>query len=153
MYDLDGIYKAIRRWLTEREYEYNEDRYKDKPADIGNEVELDMSGELRVNDFVRFNVKLSAKFYGLKEFEADYMGSKRPVKNGQFFIRVTGTVTYDYQKKFSSTLAEFFLDLMIKKLLKNYYDVKYVDRLYYDLYTLQTLIKEQVYMETASNAY
>jgi hypothetical protein len=153
MYDLDSIYKSIRAWLNDREFEYNEDVYKDKISDLGNELELKMSGELRVTEFVKFNVKLEAKFYGVKEFEADYMGSKRKVNNGQFFILLSGVVTYDYKGRFKSDASQFFLDLLVKRLLKNYFDVKYVDRLYYELYSLQTLIKEQVYMETATNAF
>jgi len=153
VYDLDSIYKSIRAWLFERHYEYQEDRYKDKISDFGNEAEINMSNELKVDEFVQFNIKIETKFFGIKEFEADYKGSKRKVNNGQFFIRLKGSVVYDYKKKFKSWFSKFFLDFLIKKLLKNYYEVKYVDRLYYDLYALQTLIKEKVYMETASNAY
>lgn len=153
MYDLDAIYKSIRSWLNGREYEYNEGRYKDKISDMGNEVEHKMTGELRVDEFVQFNVTIETKFYGVKEFEADFMGGKRMVNNGQFYIILSGQVTYDYQKRFNSKVTSFFLELLVKKLLKNYFDVKYEDRLYYELYSLQTLIKEQTYMETASNAY
>lgn len=153
MYDLDSIYKSIRSWLNSREYEYNEDVYKDKVSDFGNELEVKMSGELYVTQFVKFSLKIEAKFYGVKEFESDYMGSKRKVNNGQFFILLSGSVVYDYNKKFNSDTSKFFLELLVKRLLKNYYDVKYVDRFYYDLYNLQTLIKEQVYMETATNAF
>ncbi|MCC7573974.1 hypothetical protein KO361_00075 [Candidatus Woesearchaeota archaeon] len=112
-----------------------------------------MRAEVKINDFVKFNVEVDGKFYGVKEFEAEYMGNKRKVNNGQFFVKISGQVTYDYQGKFKGNITEYFLELLVKRILKNYYDIKYVDRLYYDLYTLQTLIKEKVYMETASNAY
>ena len=112
-----------------------------------------MNGEIRVTDFVQFNIDIEGKFYNIKDFETDYHGEKRKVSNGQFFLQIKGKVTYDYQGKFSTKMGETLMNLLIKRILKNYYDVKYVDRLYYDIYKLQTLIKEQVHMETASNAY
>jgi len=112
-----------------------------------------MSNELKVNDFVLYKIIIETKFYGVKEFEADYMGSKRKVNNGQFYIKLSGAVVYDYQNKFKTNTQKFLLKLLITKLLKMYYEIKYLDKLYYEIYGLQTLIKEQVYMETASNAY
>ena len=150
LYDLDSMYKGIRAWLDERRYDYNEKRYKDKIADYGNEVEHEMEAELKVTDFVKFDIEIVTKFYGVKEFESEFKGKKRMVNKGQFFIQIKGKVTFDYKGNFKS---DYFLNLLVRRLLKNYYDVKYVDRLYYDLYNLQTLIKEQSYMETATNAY
>ena len=153
LYDLDTIYKSIRLWLRQREYDYNEKRYKDKVGDAGNELDLEMVAELRVNGFVKFNLEIESKFYGLKEFEAELGGEKRKVNNGQYFLILKGKVTFDYQERFKSAIAESFLKFLVNVLLKNYYDVKYVDRLYYDLYQLQTLIKAETFMETAYNAY
>lgn len=153
LYDFEGIYRAIRAWFRQREYDYNEGRYKDKTSDFGNEVELKMNGEIKITDFVQYNVDIEAKFFGVKEFETDFKGEKRKVNNGQFFIVLTGKVTYDYKKRFKSEISKAFLKFLIGTLLKNYYDVKYVDRLYYDVYDLHTLIKTKAFMETATNAY
>ena len=152
LYDLDTLYKSLRAWLRAKEYDYNEKRYKDKVGSNGNELDLEMRGELRVNGFVQFNLEIDGKFFGIREFDAELGGEQRKVNNGQLFITLKGSVTYDYRGQFEGS-SEKFLDLMINTLLKNYYDVKYEDRLYYEIYGLQTLIKEQIFMETASNAY
>lgn len=153
LYDLDTLYKKIRHWFSEREYEFNEERYKDKIADYGTEAEHKWNGELWVNNFVQYNIKIETKFYGVKEFEADYHGEKRKVNNGQLFIVMNGIVTFDYLNNFESKQAKYFLNLLINKIFKKYYEIKYIDKLDYDVYRLQTLIKEELHMETASNAY
>jgi len=153
LYDLDTIYKKIRAWYNEREYYYDEPKYKDKISDFGNELEIKMTGFLPVTDFVSYTVKVEGKFYRLKEFETEYKGEKRKMNKGQFFLQFKGNVSYDYQDRFKSKLAKFLLDFMINTIFKKYYEIKYLDKLYYEIYTLQTLIKELTYMETASNAY
>ena len=153
LFDLNSIYRGMRKWLRDREYDYDEKRYKDKVGHLGNDLDLEMLGELRVTEFVKFNVEIVCKFSNLKEFEAELGGEVRKVSNGQFFVQISGSVTFDYQERFSSPVAQSFLKFLVGTLLKNYYDVKYVDRFYYDLYDLQTLIKELSFMETASNAF
>lgn len=153
LYDLDTIYKTIRKWFNDREYDYNEARYKDKKAEYGNEVEHIMQGELQVTNFVKFDITIETKFYGVNEFEAELAGKKRKVNKGQFFIILNGTVTYDYNNNFSGATAQKFLKLLVTKIFKNYYEVKYLGKLYYEVYNLQTELKKETFMETSTNAY
>ena len=153
IYDLDTIYKTIRKWFKVREYDYNEKRYKDKKADYGNEVEHVMQGEIKITDFVKFNIEIETKFYGVKEFDGEIAGEKRKVNKGQFCITLTGAATYDYKNNFGGPTAQKFLKLLVTKILKNYYDVKYTNKLYYEIYNLQTELKKQAIMETKTNAY
>jgi hypothetical protein len=153
LYDLDSIYKTIRQWLKVREYDYNEARYKDKKAEYGNEVEHIMQGEIQVTNFVKYNINIETKFYGVNEFESELAGEKRKVNKGQFFIILNGTVTYDYNNNFSGPKAQKFLKILVTKIFKNYYDVKYLNKLYYELYNLQTELKKEAFMETSTNAY
>ncbi len=153
LYDFESIYKAVRKWLKDKEYEFNEPKYKDKAGKDGNEVEIKMLGELRVTNFVKFTVKTEAKFFGVREFETEFEGETRKMNKGQFYFLIKGEVEYDYENRFKSDISKYFLNLLIGTILKNYYDVKYVDRFYYELYDLHTLIKTKTHMETASNAY
>ncbi|MFP4568293.1 MAG: hypothetical protein ACLFN8_05100 [Candidatus Woesearchaeota archaeon] len=112
-----------------------------------------MEGEVRINEFVKFEIKLETKFYGVKEFETEFRGEKRLMNKGQLFIKLNGIITYDYKRNFKGKFAETLLHLLVNVILKNYYDVKYVDRLYYDVYNMHNMIKELLYMESATNAY
>ena len=112
-----------------------------------------MKGELKVNDFVMFQIEVECKFFGGAESEAEFMGQTRKVNKGQFFAKVSGKVTYDYQKKYTTDTGKMFLDLLIKTFLKKYYEIKYEDVLYYDVIKLQTLIKENAFMDTGTNAF
>ena len=152
VYDYDGLYKLIRSWLDERRYDFMETKYKDKVSGpFGNEVEINMDPELKVDEFVKFHIKVRTHFWDVKEFEAELHGKKRPVCKGKFWIRLTGEVELDWQNKFKNYGK--LLDWLINHILRRYYEVKYYDVLTYDLFNLETEIKKFLRMETSHNAY
>ncbi|MCF7866869.1 hypothetical protein K9M18_05545, partial [Candidatus Woesearchaeota archaeon] len=64
VYDFDGLYKLMRGWLDERRYDFMETLYKDKVAGtLGNKVEIKMTPEMKIDEFVKFKINFNMKYY------------------------------------------------------------------------------------------
>lgn len=151
-YDFEGLYRLIRSWLDERRYDFMETLYKDKVAGpFGNEVELKLDPELKVNEFIKFHIHIETKFFDVKEFEAELHGKKKRICEGRFVLWFGANVEFDYTEKYKK--YEGLLNFLVTKILKRYYEVKYIDVLTYDLYDLHAKIKKFLRMETEYNAY
>jgi len=154
IYDLDGIYKLMRQWFDDRKYDFMENVYKDKAASpFGNEVEHNMTPELKVNEFIKFHIKIVTKFYDYKDFEAEIDGKKKMVSDGRFFIKLSADIEFDYENRFKTPFQKKLLFFLIKTLLVRYYEFKYYDKLTYDIYDLHAKLKKFIKMESEYNAY
>lgn len=138
--------------MDERRYDFMETLYKDKVSGpFGNETELKMKPELKVNEFIKFNISVETKFYDVKEFEAEHHGGKKMVNNGKFILWFGATVEFDYSNKFKN--HPWLLNFLVTKILRRYYEFKYIDVLTYDLYDLHAKIKKFLRFETEHNAF
>lgn len=154
IYDLDGLYKMIRGWFDARRYDYMEKRYKDKVGGpFGNEVEIEMRPELKVTDFIKFHIEVNTHMWEVKEFEAEIDGKKKLVTDGRFFIKLNCWIEFDYQGKIKTNFQKKLINFMIKKVLRRYFEIKWYDKITYDLYNLQAEIKKFLKYETEHNAY
>jgi hypothetical protein len=154
VYDLDGIYKTIRGWLDARRYDYMEKVHKDKSTNPwGNEVEWEMTPELKVDGFIKYEIYVRTKFYDVKEFESIQHGHKRMLTDGKFWIEITGKVIFDYRDRYTSDFAKKMLHLLVRRIFWRYYRVHHIEKLYNDMYDLHLQIKRFMNMETAFNAY
>jgi hypothetical protein len=154
VYDIGSVYNAIRNWLDMRRYDYMETLNKDKVSTVfGNEVEWKMRPEQKVDGFIKYHIEVDTHFYDVKEFEAVVDGKKTKLTDGKFWIKISGSVEFDWQEKFRTPLANQLLKFLVLTLFKRYYRYKYIYKLNEDMYDLQTEIKKDLKMEIASNAY
>ena len=54
VFDLEGLYKMIIKWLQDRSYEFHEKTYKHKPGTVGKQQEMKWEAWQKWNDYVRF---------------------------------------------------------------------------------------------------
>jgi len=154
IYNLDGLYKMMRSWLDAQRYDYMEKRYKDKVGGpFGNELEIEMRPELKVTEFIKFHIEVDTHMWEVKEFEAEIDGQKKLVTDGRFFIKLRCWIEFDYQGRFKTDFQKALLKFMITKVLKRYFEIKWYDRLKYDLYKFHAEIKKFLKCETEFNAY
>ena len=164
--DFEGLYKLIRKWFNERGYDYMEPKYKDKAAGpFGNEVELKMQGEKKVTDFIKYHVQIEIIMIELKEFDAKIDGHVKKVTNGRIFIDIAKVeCEFDWQNRFqpakkpdsddlfsviSYNFKEYtsgprLLKLLVTKLLKRYYEIKYLGPLEAEALDLHEKIKKHM---------
>lgn len=153
IYDYEGLYQLIRKWFDEHNYDFMENKYKDKVGGpFGNEVELKMKPELKVTEFIKYHITVETHFWDVKEFEAEFQGEKKKVTDGRFWIKLSASIEFDYTGRFHGKWKTW-LEFLVTKVLRRYYEIKYYDQLKYDVYGLQKQMKEHLKMETKYNAY
>jgi len=154
IYDFENLYKVLRQWFFDRKYDFHETRYKDKASSpFGNEVEINMSPWLKLDEFIMYHVDIKTHFWDVKEFEAVVDGKKKLMTEGRFWITFNGWVEFDYNNKFKSSFEKRILKFLIKTALKKYFELKYLDGVTYDVYELEALIKKNLKMDSSYNAY
>jgi hypothetical protein len=153
-YDFGGLYRLIRKWLDDHKYDFMETKYKDKIAtDSGNEVEIIMTPELKVNEYIMFHIRIQIKNWEFKDYEIMVDGHKKKVSDGRIVIWMNATVEHDYSGRYKTPFEKKIHKFLIETALKRYFEIKYYDVLTYDLYRLQEDIKKHLNMEHTYNAF
>ncbi|MCK4521843.1 MAG: hypothetical protein KAU20_04670 [Nanoarchaeota archaeon] len=156
IFDMDGLYKVMQRWFYDNKYYFEETLYKHKPGTAaGKEEEIGWTGWRKVNDYVKFHIKVFFHIYDIKNIEVIKEGKKVKLTKCRVWIEFNGDVELDYTKRFGqSKFGKFLFDVYNKfvlqeeKVLSNWWD-----ELYYRVYKLHTITKEYLDMESKGNAY
>jgi hypothetical protein len=150
-FDWPGVYRLCKMWLEDNRYvNHNELRYKHK----GEEVEIDLAGERKIDEMHKFHVSIYFHLWQLKDITVAQGTKTLKMNNGLLQIEIWGGVEVDYQGRFQKT--EFTRKLRTwwhHNIGQREYQANYNDRLVFDLYQLQTAIKTFLNMETDINYY
>jgi hypothetical protein len=154
IFDLEGLYRLIIKWLQDRSYEFHEKTYKHKPGMVGKEQEMKWEAWKKVNEYIRYWFDIYIHVWDMNEVEVIRQDQKVKMIKGRLRLMIESRVDRDWQGTFkkSKTL----------KRVRDFYD-KYVtfkdmtgvwgDMLHYKIVKLQNEIKEYLGMETTSKAY
>ena len=70
VFDFDGLYKMMHAWLISKRYEFHETKYKDKVSTpFGNEIEVEWTGEKKINEFVKQKIVIEFHLWDFAEVE------------------------------------------------------------------------------------
>ena len=153
LFDLDGLYAAVTDWAKNYGYMWHEIDYKHKvPSPKGAEQEWKWQMTKEVNDYIHFKIFLQAHVWNLTEMKVDVNGKKKALSSGNLYITMKGTVTYDWQKKFSGGWFHELLGSLYARL--HHRDLAgYWDLLHYRMYNLHAVFKKTLDMQTAKHPY
>ncbi len=155
IFDWDGLYLAIADWFKRYRYFFHEETYKHKvPSPFGAEQELDWWGEIEVNEYIKFKIRVEFHIWDMTEVEIVKDGKKKLLTNARIQIKLSGVLTRDFQGKFdknkwTKALRTFYNEYMFRRLFESGYS----DMLYYRMWNLHTYIKKYLDMQTAWNEY
>jgi hypothetical protein len=126
VFDLQGLYRMMRKWFSDKEFDFYETLHKAKAP----ELELLWKGERKVSGYIKHFVKLEFHFWGLHDIEVVIDGEKKKMNEARFTIKFEGEVETDYEgsweeerSKLRKKLKHFYTNFVIKKeLMLNHYD-------------------------------
>ena len=150
IFDLDKLYKTLRTWFIERDYELVETQYKHKvPSPAGAEEDIRWSAWRKVTGIILFRINIYIKLYDMKAVEVVKEGSKQKMTKSRLMIEFEGVVEVDYSKKwggskFMDGLQRWFYTFVYREPIENVYQ----DELYYTVYKVYTVAKETLDMES-----
>ena len=137
-FDLDRLYKEIKKWFKNYKYFSNEKEHKEKKQAHGDELIFDFIAERKIDDYMKFRINLRFLMINVKKLNKDsYIGDVHG--------NLIGFIELDYNNKFQyNPIKKFFFfiynNLIIKNKLENHYEVK----LYNEVIALEDLIKKHL---------
>ncbi|MBI1970551.1 hypothetical protein HYS47_02305 [Candidatus Woesearchaeota archaeon] len=154
VFDFEQLYRLMRAWFAERQYEFFEVKYKDKDKTMGHELEITWKADRKINDFCRNDIKMFIHCWDMNEMEVVKDGKKKKVFKGRMMITFDASLTLDYQGLWDgSKLQRFLRELYIKHIIWHEIDDVWGDKLWYEVNKLQQLVKRFLDMEAHSDVY
>ncbi|MBR9682997.1 hypothetical protein GOV03_00465 [Candidatus Woesearchaeota archaeon] len=154
LFDFDGFYAAMIKWLKEREYEWHEKGQKHKvPTPKGAELEWNWEGRKEVTDYIKYVLGIKAHLWDITEVKVDQGRRKKKLMNGRIQLVMSGQVITDWQKKWGKNKFTKFLGRLYEKMIRREIEAVYIDTLYYRMWDLHAVIKKYFDMQTKWNEY
>ena len=137
-FNLKSLYKNGINWFSKYKYDFTEKEHTVKDNADGQQNIFTWVGEREINDFLLF--RITVKFWMDKVIK-----TKDGQNEGYIIVRFSPEVEFDYKKQwqgssFSRFLLFIYVNYVIKKEIKNLWDVK----LYIEQLELINLIKKEL---------
>jgi len=156
IFDFDELYNAMNKWLTEREYEVKETKYKNKPP----ELEISWKSDRKITHYVKQNIDVDFHLWNIKEVEVIKENTKKKMIKARVTIEVKPDKEFgyeDYLKRdsdwkstpFSVKLKEF----LNKWVLKRDIEMVYESQVYFDAVHFVDFIKQKLNMKMDKGAF
>jgi hypothetical protein len=150
IFDFDGLYKFMVKWIKDHDFDFYERKVLDKPPYKIYKLE----GRKKINFYCMFLLLPEIWVWEAKPVEVIRNGHKKVLTEARMKIVINGGYILDYDGDFERSPGlkkiENFLN---NKILYHEHFLKYFDYLDYFLHDYMTDIKRYLEMETASNAY
>jgi hypothetical protein len=155
LFDFDALYAAVIDWAKNYGYRWHEKNYKHKvPLPTGAEQEFEWEISKDVTDYIQYKIEMAVHMWDLQELEVNIDGKKKKMSKARVLITMNGTLTTDWQNRFSDS-GKFgqFLGRWYEKLTNKDIGGIYGDTLMYRMQALQSLLKKYFDMQTKKNVY
>ncbi len=150
IFDFDGLYKFIVKWIKDHDFDFYETRVMDKPPYKIHKL----MGRKKINFMVMFVIHTELWLWEAKPVKIIKNGKTKTLTEARMKILISGDIIWDYDGDFEKSQGlkkmENFLNW---KILYHENLLKYLDYFDYYLHDYMTEIKKYLEMETASNAY
>ncbi len=161
-FDLEKLYHYIYSWLSSNKYKYNEKLYKQKKS----EIEWEIEGTKKVDGYAKFSISFALHLYGdgngptpVDPVEVVKDGVKRKLVKGRVRITISGGIETGYsdifgENKWNKTYFRRWIQNFFEKaVLKQDIDIKYVDKLYYEILDFYEGVKKVLGMYAVGSFY
>ena len=144
MFDLDKLYRTMGVWFKERRFELHENLYKNKPP----ELEVRWWAERKRTNYVREIITVHMHMWGDYNLEVIVGGKKKKMAKVRMIITLNCNAEAPYPDIFGeprwtgTNIERRLLRVFQNWVMAREMGALYWDRLYYELYDLNALIKE-----------
>lgn len=154
IFDFAGLYKLMHDWLTERQFDFTETKYKHKLDDAGRaEIEIYWDCWRRLDDYIKYWIYVKFHFWDFKEVEVIREGKKKKLVEGRMHISLWSEVEMDYQNNWRTKFRRMLLDFYHKYVVVKDIEVHHTDSNYYRTLKLNDEIKKFLDMESKKDMY
>lgn len=104
-FDFKQAYNFLYSWLSDYEFNVEENKYSEKITPEGKEIEIEWTAERDITDYFRFAIKI--RWFITKMTTQDVGG--KSLNKGDIEMTLTGYLVKDYDEKWESTAFSKFL--------------------------------------------
>lgn len=154
IFDYDSMYRMMRSWFKDREYDFWERRYKHKRRSDGAELEVNWEAWRDVTELLRNWIYVYFHLWDHEEVEVIKDGRKVRMAKARMLIQFSWTIEIDYEDRWEdSRLKRALLNFIIRFPLRKDLDQMYGDKLWYNCNKLQQETKKFLGMGSHSDVY
>ncbi len=116
VFSFKDVYKFCYEWLKEETgLDISEDKYKEKLTGDSKNIDVEWTGEKKVTDYFKFEIKVGFEIKDLTKVEIVQDNRKVQTNKGGVKISVKGILVRDYQGKFETNAFQKFLRSIYEK--------------------------------------
>ena len=116
IFNFPEFYKFCYEWLTEETgLKIKEVKYEEKIEGEAKKIIVEWTGERKLTDYFRFDIKIKFTISNLTNVEINQGGVKIKTNNGSVTIAFKGILVRDYEGKFERTAFNKFLRSIYEK--------------------------------------
>ncbi|MFC1774730.1 hypothetical protein ACFLZN_00255 [Nanoarchaeota archaeon] len=143
-FNIDHVVKSIRTWMKRRKFNYLEAKIKYLP----DEREFEITGDKKVNEYVKWEITVSIYAFDLKDVEVIKDGKKQTTTEGRIFLEVSGKMMLDWMKRFKGNKFLIVMqDFYHKYIIKHKLEDEWADDLDGNIFSLTKEIRHALEME------
>jgi hypothetical protein len=153
IFDWKEFYNTFIKYFFDKKFDFYEGKNVRKPGTYGYEIEYEAHAEREESGYVRHDIDVRIKGFHMEDIEVIENGKKvQRTKAGMIIVDLIPKLVLDWQnrwdKKFKKSVRGFFH----KYLLEGYINEQ-LDKLVYETYKLNTMLKEVMQLEGRYTAY
>ena len=109
IFDFRETYQFVHRWLTEEDYDVEEERYVEEVTGDSKKVEIKWVATKKISDYFKNELKLGWRIIGLQNVEVEKNGQKIKMNKGSFEVKIIGSLIKDYEGNWDASPFMKFL--------------------------------------------
>jgi hypothetical protein len=137
------LMRTTKGWFDSNEYVFAETKHKFSGSE--GKVEVEMEGKKKINEYVRYVIKLWVRIWDMKDAETIKDGQKVRTNEGRVAIEIDAALDLDWQNRFGgSKLLQGLQDFMHRFILKTTIEDVWKDRLFFKTRDLAKTIERSM---------
>ncbi len=122
VFDLKELYTLLYKWFELYGYDFQEEEYRDIEKAGKKNLEIRWYAEKKVDDYIKYVIKISFMVLGLEEVEIEDDGVKRSSSKGEVEFRFDAFLLKDYENAWEKGLMKFMREVYDKYIIKGRID-------------------------------
>lgn len=142
-----GIYKLIKKWISEHDYNHVELMNEEHVYDDGRQILLELRPYKELSEYAKVEIKIDLLFKKLEHVTITRNDVKHKTQKGELEISFSTYIITDLEGQWTAKPLYFFLRTIIEKFVYRSYIGKYEDVVVSDKNDLMREIRSYLNME------
>ena len=118
VFSLDELYLLLYKWFELYGYDFQEQEYRDIEKAGKKNLEIRWYAEKKIDDYVKFVIKISMMVLAMEEVEIEEDGVKRKSSKGTVEFRFDSFLEKDYENRWEGGAMKFMREVYDRFIIK-----------------------------------